>query len=154
MSDILHMLDGKPRDQVTGHWQTRCGRHGLMDQGIFPRPKGCHNSIMIGEERVHIAMGEALVTCTKCRLKLVPTEKKVLRLLFDHGLAFVSWSRKFEWSYSRGRLDLILVEGSVDRLVREMLIYWGAGKLHIRSGGEEFAKKLPKIVKIKKKKKQ
>lgn len=88
---LLHRI--AHRNMVTGQYNTRCGLTGSIDYAS-PRPSG---AVFMLTPDTAIADGEIATTCKKCILKLTPTQKKILRLLFDRHIVNSIPSHAFRW---------------------------------------------------------
>lgn len=95
----LHHIHGT-RDPVDGSYRTRCLKVGWIDRRGLPRVAGEGEALANLEERFLTAMWERDVTCAKCKLKVTPTEKKILRLMYDYRdrkTVFLIGGKKFSW---------------------------------------------------------
>lgn len=69
------------QDRVSGEWLTRCGLRGYRDTRPLPGPR----ALIVKGERELLAEHEGEVTCKRCRLRLTPIERKVLKAMAEHG---------------------------------------------------------------------
>lgn len=101
-------------DQVTGKYRTACGLEGL--------PLGMNEFDSEGGKRWTAGHGID-PQCSRCKLKLSPPQRKILRLLFQFGSrARIVAGRRFWWTTERG-LVIAAQRTSIDSLVRWRAIY-------------------------------
>lgn len=129
---MKHRLNAQGADAVTGEYSTRCGLKSL------PLPGGYFS-------KFEVANTELDVNCPKCRVRLGPTESKVLRALHDAGgEATLLGSHRFERSTERAAVW-------APKIVRDKLVMKGfvrmTGKTAaLRASAKSLAASLPEIV--------
>lgn len=130
---LIHRVVSGP-DQVTGRFTTRCGLSSLRGVGGF------YDEFQAG--------AETQVTCSKCKLKLTPTQKKILRLMFQNNHnGFYMSARSFSYSTDR----YLLMYGpkkALDGLAAYGLIgYYKSSctRYILRSDATVLARSLPEI---------
>lgn len=132
----LHARTGA-RDDVTGHWLFRCGLGGLRDMSTLPLPDGAAERY--GTD-IYEAKEEALVSCPRCRLRLTPIEKKVIRAMLP-GPHWLKEDRTFQVSLER--VTIWAPFRTIESLRAKRLISMDGERAILTYRGSSIARTLP-----------
>lgn len=99
MKERLHRIDlTKGQDQITAEYTTACGIRGRWYLGKEVFPEGAGDALVCEGQKVWLARNFAIITCPRCKVRLTPAQKKILRAMLDYNRpAIVKEGPRVEW---------------------------------------------------------